>query len=47
MTLQVSDVVVASKRLRRIALGQAVLALVFSIGIAALTVGLAVAAPSG
>jgi uncharacterized membrane protein len=47
MTFQVFDVVVASKRLRRIALGQAVLAFVFSIGIAALTAGLAVAAPGG
>jgi len=47
MTFQVSDVVVTSKCLRGIALGHAVLAFVFSIGIAVLTVGLVGAAPGG
>jgi len=47
MTFQVSDVVVTSKRSRGIALDHAVLALVFSIGIAVLTVGLVGAPPGG
>lgn len=44
MTFQVSDVVVTSKRLRRVALGHAMLAFVFNIGIVALTVSLVGAA---